>query len=299
MEKCGLNLNRNQKELKPHGTLDFPCAGFDSRYTDSDEDIIPWHWHEEMELVYVKEGEMKLQIPGRTIVLKQGEGFAINSNILHFGAATTCLQLHSLVFHPLLITGSRDSVFAAKYLTPLLTSPAFDGCLFHDAGLGKDICVKNFVEAFEAFSSGFPGFEFLVREKLSNICMALWKRYEQELGDREGEFGQDNLRIRRMLDFIHLHYSDSLSLSQIAESANVGERECLRCFKRVIKVSPVQYLLKYRVMQGADMLLHNWNSSISEISSVCGFDSPSNFSQMFKRFYKYTPKEYREKNQVK
>lgn len=53
-----------------------------------------------------------------------------------------------------------------------------------------------------------------------------------------------------MISFIHEHFQENLDLAQIARAADIGERECLRCFKRAIQTSPLQYLLKYRVTQG-------------------------------------------------
>ncbi|WP_312476556.1 AraC family transcriptional regulator [Neobacillus sp.] len=102
-----------------------------------------------------------------------------------------------------------------------------------------------------------------------------------------------------MLDYIHNNFSDNLTLANIAKVADIGERECLRCFQRTIQRSPIQYLLKYRIMQGADFLLKYPATSISEISSFCGLDSPSNFSKMFKRFYNCTPREYRNLHMMK
>lgn len=110
---------------------------------------------------------------------------------------------------------------------------------------------------------------------------------------RNIRLNQDNLRIRKMLAFIHKNFSDDISVSEIAGTADISERECLRCFQKTIQLSPVQYLLKYRVMQGAEMLLGNPADSISKIATLCGFDSPSNFSKIFKRFYNCTPREYR------
>ena len=52
-----------------------------------------------------------------------------------------------------------------------------------------------------------------------------------------------------MLEYIHQHYHENLDLTQIARSADIGNRECLRCFKRSIQNSPMQYLLKYRTTQ--------------------------------------------------
>ena len=63
LQKCALNLNRIGKELQPHGTAQFPCAGYSAVYTDKPEDVIPWHWHEELEIVYVETGSLKLLRP--------------------------------------------------------------------------------------------------------------------------------------------------------------------------------------------------------------------------------------------
>lgn len=288
LQSCGLNLDQSYKELQPHGTLEFPCAGYSSDYTDNADDVIPWHWHEEMEIIHLKEGRMKLQIQGKTVYLNRGEGYVINSNMLHFAAAEPFCTLHSLVFHPLLITGNSDSVFATKYMTPLLRCSSFDGCALEE--------VSGFVTAFEALSGDQPGFEFVVRENLSAIVRALCRAYAQEIKAGGAELGQDSIRMRKMLDYVHRHYTENLELWQIAREADIGERECLRCFQRMIQVSPMQYLLKYRVMRGASFLLRNPAGTIAEIASRCGFDSPSNFSHMFKRYFRCTPKEYRKKN---
>lgn len=293
LTKCTLNLNRESKELQPHGSLEFPCAGYDSEYTDKTGEVVPWHWHDELEIIYIESGSMKLQIPGKTFLLEQGQGLAVNSNILHFAAAQTYCNLHSLVFHPMLVTGSEDSVFASRYITPLIHCSAFDGCQLNQVVSGGACCTEEFVKAFEAFSTETAGYEFTVREHLANICFALYKTYEHEIDLGSGEMDPDSIRIQTMLDFIHKHYNENLELSQIAKAADIGERECLRCFKRVIQTSPMQYLLKYRTTQGASMLLRNPGASVSDIASLCGFNSPSNFSQMFGRFFKCTPREYR------
>ena len=137
------------------------------------------------------------------------------------------------------------------------------------------------------------GYEFVVRDELSRICCSLYCHYAHAMDSGEPVPDTDNIRIQKMISFIHEHFNENLDLAQIARAADIGERECLRCFKRAIQTSPMQYLLKYRVTQGASMLLRSPGSSISTIAGMCGFNSPSNFSQMFGRFFKCTPREYR------
>ena len=152
--------------------------------------------------------------------------------------------------------------------------------------------LRAFVCAFDALASDTPGFEFTVRDDLSKLCFALYQRLKPRSGG-DMRPSQNDFRIYEMLSFIQDNYSRDITLTDIARAADVSERECLRCFQRSIQTSPMQYLLKYRIMQGAALLAEHPSSTISEIAISCGFNSPSNFAKLFKRFYNCTPREYR------
>ena len=83
LQKCGLNLNRDRRELRPHGTPEFPCAGYLAYLTARAEDDIEWHWHEELEVLYVERGSIQLTTPGSAMLLECGDGAIITSNVLH------------------------------------------------------------------------------------------------------------------------------------------------------------------------------------------------------------------------
>lgn len=294
LQKCGLNLNSASKELQPHGSPQFPCAGYSSYHTDSLEDVIPWHWHEEIEIIYIENGQMKIKIPSRSFFLEKGDCIVINSNILHYGATVTECKLRSLVFSSALVTGNEDSVFAKKYMLPLLSYHSFSG-YYIKAGSNENV-THWFNRAFKALAQDHYGFEFIVREKLSRICFFLYGEFNPQTDTQNIPLSQNNIRVRKMLAYIHENFADDISLSEISDIAGISERECLRCFQKTIQLSPIQYLLKYRIVQGSEMLLKNPTDSISEIAALCGFDSPSNFTKMFKRFYNCTPREYRKSN---
>lgn len=291
LQQCGLHMNRSYKELQAHGSPEFPCACYEQHYTDRPEDDIPWHWHEEIEIIYIASGRMTVMIPQETFTLEAGDCVIVNGNILHYAIATPECDLRSLVFHMSLVTGRDDSIYAAKYMRPLLSCPAFTGYLVRKGTY--DNVAKWFNQAHSALAEDTFGYEFTVRESLSRICLYLCRELAPQMDAQNTALSQDNLRARVMLSYMHDHYAENLSLADIAREADVSERECLRCFQKTIQQSPIQYLLKYRVMQGADMLVRSPAMSISEIASQCGFDSQSNFSKMFKRFYNCTPREYR------
>ncbi len=296
LQHCSLNLDKTAKELRPHGDLGFPCAGYSSYYTDKPEDTIPWHWHEEIEIIYMESGQMKVRIPSKSFLLKPGDCIAINANMLHSCTAAPECHLLSLVFSPALVTGNADSVFARKYMLPLLSCYSFSGHLIK-AGSNEQVA-QWFCSAFDALARDSYGFEFTVRDMLSHICLFLYGEFKPQADPENTPLNQDNLRIRKMLEYIDNHFSEDISLADIAKAADISERECLRCFRKTIQLSPIQYLLKYRVMQGAKLLLQNPAASISDTATLCGFDSPSNFARLFKRFYNCTPREYRNLNKT-
>lgn len=114
LQICGLNRSNTRKELQPHGTAEFPCAAYASHHSDAPADVIPWHWHEELEAVYIIGGTLKLQIPGGEFLLHQGDLVILNVNVLHSAIGHPTGALHSIVFSPFLIAGGADTVFSPK-----------------------------------------------------------------------------------------------------------------------------------------------------------------------------------------
>ncbi len=288
LQSCGLNRSNTQKELQPHGTAEFPCAAYASHHSDAPADVIPWHWHEELEAVYIIGGTLKLQIPGGEYLLHQGNLVILNANVLHSAVGHPAGSLHSVVFSPFLITGGADTAFYKKYIGALLACPDFT---VWQADTDTDI--QWFSDAFSALESDTFAYEFTVREGLSHLLLHCYEQMRPHLSAQKAAKSADTTRIEKMLQYIQEFYAAPITLAEIAKAANLSERECLRCFHRMIGDTPVQYLLKYRLMQSADMLRSRPAVSIAEISAACGFDDPSYFSKQFRRFYQCTPRAYR------
>ena len=98
-----------------------------------------------------------------------------------------------------------------------------------------------------------------------------------------------------MMSYIHEHYQEKISLEDIARSAAVGRRECLRCFQSLIRKSPFEYLLDYRV-EMAQRLLRTSQLSILDIALQTGFSNEAYFCKVFKRICGKTPNTYRKEH---
>ena len=141
-----------------------------------------------------------------------------------------------------------------------------------------------------------PDVEFQTRNLLSEIWLLLLEEIKHADSSifRTPPKNQD--RILTMMAFIQENYAEKLTLEEIADSAAVSTRECLRCFRTAIRQSPMEYLIEYRV-QKAKKLLESTDLSITDIALQCGFNSNSYFTKLFHRICGKTPNAYRKELQ--
>ncbi len=294
VQPCSIVVNDKMQELNPHGTPMFPCGCYESYIDNSVTWNVAWHWHEELELILIHQGEARITASHCNYVLKAGEGIFINSNVLHSAQGTSTDQciLHSFVFHPSLLTGTLDNIFMQKYILPLTSCTELPTCTLKLNTAWQKQVLESIEKAYEITQTEDYGYEFMVRNLMTDACMQIVKNNRQFLSDQTSEGRLETNRIKVMLNYIHQHYPESLELKHIADSVNVSSRECLRSFHDYLGISPMQYLIKYRISTSAQ-LLTDTGLSVTEICVRCGFPSPSYFSKMFKRYTGTTPSEYR------
>lgn len=257
----------------------------------------PWHWHKAFEIDYVSEGELELKTTDGRSRIRKGEAFFVNSNVLHdiqiCDDAEQC-ELYAHIFSPGFLSGSNHNILEQKYLTPILKSQGLQSYVIHADHYESFRMLEKIANMIELNRQEEFGFEFKLRAELSDIwCLLLGETENLRAQDVDINI-RDSERLKVMLQFIHDHYMEKISLEQIAASANISTRECSRCFKRSISVSPVNYLNEYRIRMAADMLIYSGESALN-ISENCGFSSSSYMGKVFYETMHCTPKEYRKK----
>ena len=234
------------RKLIEHGTALFPVACY---HDDLQRLEVAWYWHEALEVLVVEKGTARVSVNGADHLVRQDEGFFINTGILH-GAwqegAEPC-RLHSIVFHPRFVGGSVDSILWQKYLEPLLTDSSWPCVYFSNRSVWEAAASKIIEAAWQLCVSEEEGFEFRTRELLSQIVLLLFQNQPLTEKKTSEKVIRDGKRTKAMLQYIQAHYHEEISLLQIAESAHICESECLWCFRSVIGRSPIQYVKQVRV----------------------------------------------------
>jgi len=284
-----LIIGKNRMQEVEGVTAEYP---YTLNRADSRRMQVPWHWHEEVEFSYVRRGALRVSIAGRQQVFREGEGFFLNANVLHAMEAENTEEgavWDSHMMHPALLGGSCKSVFETKYMAPVLRNPNLEWMAFRETEGSAGELLQKLRLAAEIQQKEFA--EFRTRIVFSEIWLLLLEEMKKQ-GSDGGMNGQQQERLRRMLEYIHRNYQEKLTLDQIAASANISKRECLRCFQSCMQKSPFAYLLDFRV-QTAERLLRTTGLSVTEIAASTGFFSSAYFTKIFRERKGQTPSQYR------
>jgi AraC-like DNA-binding protein len=100
-------------------------------------------------------------------------------------------------------------------------------------------------------------------------------------------------RLGRIYDYIHAHYTEQISIDQVASLANLGPEAFCRYFKRMTRLTFVEFLNRYRISQSKRLL--RMDRSISEVCYECGFESLSYFNRIFKKYNGEPPSAFKKR----
>ena len=100
------------------------------------------------------------------------------------------------------------------------------------------------------------------------------------------------MNLQEMLQYISLHFSEPITLEDLARSASISKSECGRVFRQALEKTPYQYLLEYRLQRGAE-LLSKTDLPIGAIAESVGFAQMSYFGQSFRNKTGLSPSAYR------
>ena len=98
--------------------------------------------------------------------------------------------------------------------------------------------------------------------------------------------------MKRVLEHIHSHISDSVDVEQLADVACVTKPYFIKLFKREFGFSPVQYINRKKV-ERAQLLLFTSDMPVKEVAYSLGFSDHSYFIRLFRKSAGITPQEYR------
>lgn len=285
---------KNQKELKEHGNFAFPVHISIEKIQSYEKGVFLWHWHPEIELTLILSGTIQYQVNDATYTLTEGDGLFCNSNSLHSGHMVEekdCTYL-SITFHPRFLYGYENSILQSKYVNLITANESWSSLALRNSVPWQREVLSYIKEIYEFSKNPAADFEMQVHILLMHIWQKLYRHFSTQ-PDNNLKPNHQLQRLRDMITFIEEHYKQEITLDDVAKSASICKSECCRFFKKQMGMTIFDYILYIRIQHSLPLLAGA--DSITEVASAVGFSSPSYYSQIFKRYMKCTPMEYKKK----
>ena len=297
MQATRIEVNDNLQETVKHGSYDFPLVIYTDKFNLFEDGYIRWHWHREVQFSYSLYDKVVVFIEDEKIILSPGEGIMVNSNVLHQIKPynnSECMMF-SIDFDPTLIGGTEQSLIETKYLNPIIENKNLKFISLKPIVPWQESILVYLKEVFTLSHEKPYGYELEMKNYLSIVWLSLIREMREEIKNFVPEVSNDDERVKLAMQYIQKHYAENIQLDNIAMAANISKSECCRSFKRVLKATPFEYLMEYRVSKAAQLLLKS-KESISNIALDVGFNGISYFGKVFKKYMNCSPSEYRNKH---
>lgn len=231
------------------------------------------HYHREIELYYITEGECDYFINNSVYPLKTGDIIIVPPNVLHSINYKCSKRSRYLIF-------CNVDFLPASLKETLRTSPQVI------SSVSSNFEVKKLLESMlweyenqDQFSKD------MIKSSLSALLISLF-RSKKSAQERK------NHLIKQGIAYIDANYANQISLSDVANELSVRSEHLSRTFKKHTGFGFNEYLTIYRINTAEKMILENPEKSLTEIAFACGFNDSNYFSTRFKKIVGIPPTQF-------
>jgi len=243
------------------------------------------HFHQDVELIYVLEGEMELKVEADTFHLKQDDIVVINPNKKH---SYKC---------------SEDILMASFYISFQKLSSFLENNLilfWCNSTIDKD---DSFEEVRKIIKSIFNHYlnrkgkddfyEYSLFYQLLNLLTNnfLINNADERFHDKENKYDD---RINEITNYIRGNYNKPISLNDLADQLHLSNAYLSRYLKKHLGMNFIDYLNNVRLHYALEDLLYT-DVTITRAALDNGFANTAVFNKLFKATYHMTPSAYLKK----
>lgn len=251
-------------------------------YTTPGE-LVPMHWHNSLEIIYIMEGSMDVTIKDRVIRLWGGDFTIINSREIH---GTHCSGL--------------TKVFLLQFPYHFLKEhiPEYDLIRFQDLSSRFSFPGENSLKPiFDRMSVLFAAADTESRLRLTSLFYGLLAElvsgYMIRLSKNDKVKSDKNFnRLSALMDYVEHHYAETISISDAARLLHLEEAYFCRFFKKYMGQTFLEYVNSVRLRHIYDDMIRT-DLTLMELLDKHGFHNYKVFSKMFKEVYGMTPRQKR------
>lgn len=234
------------------------------------------HIHSHIEMIFVFSGESESTADSKTELLEKGDIFIAFPNQIHYYRDLVAPKGIMLLFLPELAE-EFGHIFNSKIpVSPVIKNVA------------ENQKIKSAVdELWRIYKEGHPFAEALMRAYLLIIMTELLPNISFEDAPK-----YDSDILKSVIKYCGEHFSQDISLQDIADNLHVSRYYISHLFGKRLKVKFSDYINSLRIRRACELLKQD-SMSVIEIGFAVGYNSARSFNRCFKSIKGVSPKEYR------
>lgn len=259
------------------------------RYKDAYMKEVALHHHDFYEVYFFLSGNVKYNIESRSYLLTPGDVLLISPMELHqpmFGAEQRDYERIVLWIDRQFLEGF--SLPGQSFTACFDTSDPGHTNLLRPEGVARQFLTYLLEQLMMEVAREDPYREIAALTYLAQVLISLNRLARQQ--KKDNLMAAPDSAVYNVLGYINEHYSEDLTLDDLANKFFVSKYHLSREFQRLVGTSVHRYIVQKRLVMAKQMLSDGTPSS--EVYQHCGFGDYSNFYRAFKAEYQISPKEF-------
>lgn len=254
--------------------------------------------HDEMEIIYVHTGTLRLFADDALYELHGGEAIILNGCCVHFGLASpspdTWYDAILVDCHRLCLA-ENDDPETNIYRKLIDRELFFETCILRDENALALLAEIRRILSVAAGNSPFWKMQIIAAYySIAAVSLetGLLREAPTEPAVQKEQWKQDMELYISFKKYVIRHYHKAISMPEIADALHISVSKLYKVCKWILGYPPVEYIYRCRLMMAAQML-KSTGMPVSEISYACGFRNLSYFIRRFRKIYGLTPSRFR------
>lgn len=259
-----------------------------------EEEFRVLHWHQEMEICYIKQGTGSYLINGVEYSFSPGDIFIINNDEIHLCHHEQNLVMQVIMFDPTFLYCGSANPMDTEYLRPFLEASGNFCNKLDGTSPQAPLLTAVLAEIEQEYNGMQKGYELMIKSLLLQFLTLIIRHFSvQEFPDAQEPVSPRAAEIvRQVMLYAEGHYQEPLTLELLAAEFHISVPYLCSSFKALTGLSPIDFVIRKRITE-AKRALAETDKSVLTVSEECGFRSLSNFNHLFKTLVGSTPSAYR------
>lgn len=256
------------------------------------------HWHKEIEIIYVKEGNVNIGVNDVPIQLKRNDIYFINGGDVHYFLASPESERIVIQFDLSFFQDISSLEKTNKEMRNLFSSIVQASSLWSQEV--ADQMRQLLMTVHEENNERKSGYRYVIKAKMFEMLAILSREVPQnenwnnQVREEISSTKQmENLeRLDKIFMYIEAHYQDTITLNDISAYMGFSSFYFTKFFKKNTGTTFIQFLTEYRLNK-AKWILLNEDATVTEVAERTGFSSVKTFHHQFKDLMGISPLKYK------